>query len=151
MASINSFGFGGSNAHCIVECAPGAMIEEIPKPISTSPQSFVLSAKTERSLKANIEKLHGWISNPEQEFDMGDLAYTLAARRSQMLWRWSTVASDRESLLVALSQKGLRLEKAAAQHRTVFVFTGQGAQWHAMGREVSIEISECLYKFLILL
>ena len=128
MASINSFGFGGSNAHCIVEAAPEQ------EPVNSTPTQhvFVVSAKTEKSLKANIERLQSWTEDPNQDFDMGDLAYTLAARRSMMLWRWSTVASDRQSLVAALGQKGLRLEKAAGQHRIVFIFTGQGAQWAQM-------------------
>jgi acyl transferase domain-containing protein len=138
LASINSFGFGGTNAHCIVEAAPERKRSvDFTQASSTPPQLFILSAKTEKSLKANIERLNSWTSDAEQEFDMGDLAYTLATRRSMMLWRWSTVASDRQSLIAALSQKGLRLEKAAGQQRMIFLFTGQGAQWHAMGREVS--------------
>ncbi|KAL9113103.1 MAG: hypothetical protein Q9227_002715 [Pyrenula ochraceoflavens] len=64
-----------------------------------------------------------------------NLAYTLGLRRSCFQWRSAVVASSPTELVSTLktSIKSFRTSQAP---RTLFVFTGQGAQWHAMGREL---------------
>ena len=64
------------------------------------------------------------------------LAYILSNHRSRLRWRSFAVLSssgDMESLRTKLSQP---VEAAAEPPRLGFVFTGQGAQWFAMGREL---------------
>ena len=84
-----------------------------------------------------IKKLGWWTSFQNDGQDLADLAYTLSTRRSVLDWRLSLVAKDSEDLKIALSSeallKGLRKSKRT---KTVFLFTGQGAQWHAMGFEL---------------
>lgn len=106
-----------------------------------TPQVLTLSAKNEKSLIAMIENLRHWVSAHLGDADAGDellpdLAYTLTSRRSSMQWRYSFTATSLEGILLSLDPKSTKPIKSSINHRTVFVFTGQGAQWFAMGREL---------------
>lgn len=138
--SVNSFGFGGANAHAILE--PGARALRLDDtPSSTvSPRLFVLSANTQQSLKSMIDAHYHWVEqNPE--VPLADLAYTLSHRRSILPWRVSCVAESQPSLLDGLRQSiATPPTQSSPRHADViFVFTGQGAQWAGMGRELLLE------------
>ncbi|KAH8815991.1 Choline/Carnitine o-acyltransferase-domain-containing protein [Xylogone sp. PMI_703] len=103
---------------------------------SYSPQLFVLSARSESSLQAMVENLDRWVSTRGRDgYYLRDLAYTLASRRTAMQFRFSTAAATHPDLLTSLGQKP-RVTKIANDLHSVFLFTGQGAQWHAMGKEL---------------
>ncbi|KAI1828360.1 putative polyketide synthase [Xylaria intraflava] len=67
---------------------------------------------------------------------LADLAYTLDTRRTNHPWRSFALlrAPDDISNLKALMSNPVQASPQAPQ--VAFVFTGQGAQWHAMGREL---------------
>lgn len=57
-------------------------------------QLFVLSANTEKSLKASVQKLSDWtLKNKPSTAKLSDISYTLLARRSLLTWRQSIVAT----------------------------------------------------------
>ncbi|KAK7752884.1 Type I Iterative PKS [Diatrype stigma] len=137
--SVNSFGFGGANAHAILE--PGARALELDTPSATvSPRLFVLSANTQRSLKAMIEAHYYWVEQ-HPEVPLADLSYTLGHRRSIQPWRFSCVAEDQPALLDGLRQSMATPPTQSSPRHTdvIYVFTGQGAQWAGMGRELLLE------------
>ncbi|KAK1689375.1 beta-ketoacyl synthase domain-containing protein [Colletotrichum godetiae] len=103
-----------------------------------TPKLFVLSARSETSLQAMVANLQGWISSHSDTPSLSNLAYTLSSRRSELQFRFSVAAASHEELISLLGQKP-RITKAASNFRSVFLFTGQGAQWHAMGRELTRE------------
>ncbi|KAL3473255.1 hypothetical protein BJX99DRAFT_261563 [Aspergillus californicus] len=154
LASVNSFGFGGTNAHVILESAPshshsqrevdgssdaGSILtpsndsEEDPFEIEENPQLFVISAKSKASLETAIQNMKNWVSSHGTTYTKRqELAKTLSTRRSLLTWRTSIVASSYEGTLSALENPSLT--KSSANTRLVFLFTGQGAQYHGMGK-----------------
>lgn len=105
-------------------------------------QLYLLSANSEKALKASARDVLEWLSvhgNPEEDPSeqkalLNDLAHTLAARRTLLPWRSSIMASGLQELSSML--ESIRPVKAAITPRVAFVFTGQGAQWAGMGREL---------------
>ncbi|KAK8080853.1 hypothetical protein PG997_008671 [Apiospora hydei] len=87
-----------------------------------------LSANSAASLKLNIEAL----TQASSEASLADLAYTLSAKRSKLPHRTFRVVSPDSMEEDMLIDK--RPIKGPAQPTKLgFIFTGQGAQWHAMG------------------
>ncbi|KAF7589013.1 hypothetical protein BBP40_004840 [Aspergillus hancockii] len=137
-ASVNNFGFGGANAHVIIDEAP--VKSRGPNPASDSnmhepcPRLYVLSAKDERALSNYIPGLIKYIANAtgdEQNF-MTDLSYTLRCRRSRFGRQLGMVAATPDELVQKL-QEPPKIGRLSTSPRVQFVFTGQGAQWPQMG------------------
>ncbi|KAM0809251.1 hypothetical protein AB5N19_09594 [Seiridium cardinale] len=138
--SVNNFGFGGSNAHCILQAPPLSVEVQQPKQEDDSRQRlFVLSANDEASARKTMNQISIYLEQHPEVFQKGllrDLAYTLGQRRSHMPWRISIVASNSSELVEALASSTVKPARASQVPRIAFVYTGQGAQWPAMGREL---------------
>ncbi|MCA2219585.1 type I polyketide synthase, partial [Jidongwangia harbinensis] len=110
-AGISSFGMSGTNAHIIIEEPPAR--EPVTEPVRTLPALPVLvSAREEVALAL-----------PSQ-VDL-DVAYTLATGRSALPVR-----------TYAIDDGGFAAPVRAVAQRTALLFTGQGAQWPGMGRDL---------------
>lgn len=139
-ASINSFGYGGSNAHAIVE-HPSVLMPSH-KPAFTSSYStsgidllsdskcndtrrlLVFSANDDVSLQDSIKAYLRHLVNPAVSIKSADLACTLSERRTHHFFR-AYVVSSGSSFRANQVVYGKQLEP----RRLCFVFTGQGAQW----------------------
>ncbi|KAF4848553.1 Highly reducing polyketide synthase AFT9-1 [Colletotrichum siamense] len=144
-ASLNSFGYGGSNAHVIIQAYDPTPISNgfsngvngVENPHETPQRLVVLSANSESSLKGVIVNLRRWLgSDLGRSTSFEDLVYTLNVRRSKLPWRCSAIVSNSEELEMAMGDPRVPLVKSAQDVGVAFVFTGQGAQWFAMGREL---------------
>ncbi|KAJ4168936.1 Hybrid PKS-NRPS synthetase luc5 [Fusarium falciforme] len=140
-ASVNSFGFGGTNAHAIIES-----FDNTPQPLPTGgilSYPLVLSANSEKSLRRQISQLHDTLQEAG-EGEAQDILYTLAQRRSQLPARTYFSGHTQEELLKKLSAASAEdatitvasQETTNQTPRILGVFTGQGAQWPTMGREI---------------
>ncbi|KAJ5922013.1 hypothetical protein N7516_009716 [Penicillium verrucosum] len=144
--SVNSFGFGGANAHAILgEHVPlvTRFKEEPSKSSSLTP--FVFSALSEQSLVALLEQYSQYLTAHQDELDASDLAWTLYSRRSQLPVKTAFSARTIQQLIQKIDSKleatkdkatatiGIRSSGKPATPRILGVFTGQGAQWPAMG------------------
>jgi len=141
-AGVSSFGISGTNAHVVIEEAPPATADE-PLP-ARSAELVVLSAKSEAALTAQAAQIAAHLAaHPEQS--LGELALSLATRRSAMTHRIAVVTQSQQALqetLQAVAQKqpapavfrGTAL--SAEGQKLVFVFPGQGSQWVGMCRKL---------------
>ncbi|KAG5806456.1 hypothetical protein H9Q71_008972 [Fusarium xylarioides] len=139
-ASINSFGFGGTNAHAIIEAYEPRTADSVPGPLF-SPLTF--SASSEPSLRSLLSSYSEYLkSNPD--LSLKDLAYTLQTRRSTLAYRVAITASSTEDTYAQLdaiengeqaSTVGVR-QVSKASPKIMGVFTGQGAQWPRMGAKL---------------
>ncbi|KAL1860948.1 putative Hybrid PKS-NRPS biosynthetic cluster [Paecilomyces lecythidis] len=146
-ASVNSFGFGGTNAHAIIEGydpkyhgygAPSPQFETGGSPVNTLP--LTLSATSEKTLSNLIcQYLDHFRDNPDE--DLRRIAWTLHYRRSLFPVRTSFAASSVNSLVPklqsALDDKSTYLTRRKPESKHLLgVFTGQGAQWATMGSDL---------------
>ncbi|RFU78582.1 polyketide synthase [Trichoderma arundinaceum] len=137
--SVNSFGFGGSNAHVVLEKVPPSYADLPLDSQNKIPRLFVLSAHDEGAAKRVAEQLGVYIEQHPEVFQkrlVRDMAYTLGERRSHLQWRIAITASSCDGLAKALNGMGAAPAVISEEPRVAFVYTGQGAQWAGMGKEL---------------
>ncbi|RHZ51660.1 putative polyketide synthase [Aspergillus thermomutatus] len=161
--SVNSFGYGGSNAHVILEDTYGylqshgfqALVGKprtpfLRKPLESSQapngrhqspirtRLFMLSGFDDRSIAKQIENMKAYLierqSIADDEF-MSNLAFTLNQRRTAMMCRAAATGHSAANVIKAF-EGSIKVRKATRKPVVGFVFTGQGAQWCGMGREL---------------
>ncbi|MEV4096141.1 SDR family NAD(P)-dependent oxidoreductase [Streptosporangium saharense] len=137
-AGVSSFGVSGTNAHVILEQAPET--EPSQPSEQTGPIPFPFSAKTERALRAQAERLREHLDTAP---GLADLGHSLATGRSAFARRAVAVADGHEELAAALDAFAAGAESpsvvtgtADVSGKTVFVFPGQGAQWAGMALDL---------------
>ncbi|MEU7630024.1 type I polyketide synthase [Nocardia sp. NPDC049220] len=156
-AGVSSFGVSGTNAHVILEEAPADPVTTAVEGDSERPDAgeamavrpniesdvvpWIVSAKSERALRAQADRLRHWlIGKPDPQ--VWDVAAALTTSRARMDWRGAVVGRDREELLAGLAalaadESAPRVVRGSAKPgRTAFLFTGQGAQRPGMGRQL---------------
>ncbi len=147
VAAINSFGYGGTNAHAIIgqwTAAPAARRSRTKLASSheaSTPKLFAVSAFSRAALQAHAAALATAVEEePSRWLDVG---YTLAQRRSHLPERAVIRAASAEELgrgLQKLASGGalssLVQGRQQEQGKLMFVFTGMGPQWWAMGRSL---------------
>jgi nucleoside-diphosphate-sugar epimerase/malonyl CoA-acyl carrier protein transacylase/SAM-dependent methyltransferase/NAD(P)-dependent dehydrogenase (short-subunit alcohol dehydrogenase family) len=138
--SVNSFGFGGTNGHAIIESWDGNYNRYTPS--SQQGGLIVVSANSAQALAAKATALSSWLrENPNTDFSQ--LARTLF-QRADFLFRASFAATSTIQLAEKLEARIEALKKtaripsipASLPPRILGIFTGQGAQWATMGREL---------------
>lgn len=138
LAGVNSFGFGGTNAHVVLaqapETAPAGTARTEALPLAVLP----LSARSEEALVATAGRLAAHLS-AHPDISLPDLGYTLSRRRTHLNHRHTVIAeniTDARDQLQALADGGQvatgRTDSAAPT--VAFVCTGMGPQWWKMCR-----------------
>lgn len=139
-AGISSFGFSGTNSHIILSTAPQpvATTTELERPLHV----FTLSARSEAALQQLAERYVEHLS--KQDVHLADLAFTASAGRSHFNHRMAIVSDSTESLKQKVSDFANRNPGASIygkvqgtrMPRVAFLFTGQGAQYSGMARQL---------------
>lgn len=131
MACVNSFGFGGSNAHAIITQWSRNEMQNSAQ--TYRPRILTISGISKNCLKANIASLIKALS--EREINLDSLSYTSTCRRDQYPYRAAVHFDSGTNLikqLQALSTEGIPKKDL----QIVLVFCGMGTIWNGMGREL---------------
>lgn len=134
-AGISSLGFGGTNAHVILEEAPEVTYSNK----SRLWQLILLSAKTSTALEIATENLLAYFKQ-NSEVNLANVAYTLQVGRRAFNHRRILVCKNvRDAVTVLETQQQERTFTVYQEHReqpVIFMFSGQGSQYANMGREL---------------
>ena len=161
-AGINAFGFGGINAHAILEEfgeepeVHNATVSNCPSPISTwSTELLIFSGSSRREVINVVNQVREYLAvNPDTE--LGNLAYTLA-NQALGTHRLAVIVKDRDDCDKKLSSaveklSNLKPEQDKLQTRngiyyrenpldegkTAFLFSSEGAQYPNMLADLCI-------------
>jgi phthiocerol/phenolphthiocerol synthesis type-I polyketide synthase E len=134
-AGISSLGFGGTNAHAILEQAPARE----PSSPSRSQQLLLLSARTESALTKITQNLAEYLKeNPD--VNLADVAYTLQVGRRGFDKRRIVACGDVADAIATLEsvnpQRVFTSSGVPKDRAIAFMFSGQGSQYVNMAQEL---------------
>ena len=140
LAGVSSFGFGGTNAHLILE---EAFSNEKIKQDCQLPQLLTLSAKSENALQELAQKYVNFLDYCNASIT--NVCFTANNGRSHFEHRLAVVGESNAQLQQQLNAfvAGKNASNLVTQQLTrrtppkiAFLFTGQGSQYVDMGREL---------------
>lgn len=146
-AGLSSFGFGGTNAHVIVEEAGSVGADTVSGRADVGGSgggvvAWVISGKTASALAAQAGRLGRYV-RARPALDVVDVGYSLVSTRSVFDHRAVVVGQTRDELLAGLAgvvagrpEAGVVCGVGKPAGKTAFVFAGQGSQWLGMGSEL---------------
>ncbi|MDJ1469706.1 SDR family NAD(P)-dependent oxidoreductase [Xanthocytophaga flava] len=148
-AGVNSFGAGGTNAHCLLqEYIPAATKNLSSSEDGMMPHLFLISAKNEKALKDLANSYIPFLKGTSESLQ--DICYSLATRRSSFEHKLSIAARTKtdaseylEAFVKGETRQGMtyQIVKESKKPRIAFIYSGQGPQWFAMGQQLLKESS----------
>ncbi|ERF77015.1 6-methylsalicylic acid synthase [Endocarpon pusillum Z07020] len=146
-AAICSYGYGGTVSHAVIEAAP--MGDNSPAEMDNgdhAPTVLLLSAPQEKRLPADAVTLGTWMAGDGKGTSLSSIASTMATRRAQHDCRAAFII-DSHAKAAELSEKLAtggnsadiitgRILGKNENTGAVWLFSGHGAQWLAMGKEL---------------
>ncbi|RAK74691.1 type I polyketide synthase [Aspergillus fijiensis CBS 313.89] len=128
-ASVNSFGYGGTNSHVILDDAFHYLAEQ--DGVTRISQTYADHIK--HSFDLAHKESEDSLATLDSELS---LVHTLAERRTTFDYRGFAVATSLTDLQQVLESTPPKATRSLKTPSCAWVFTGQGAQWPAMGREL---------------
>jgi phthiocerol/phenolphthiocerol synthesis type-I polyketide synthase B len=142
LAGVSSFGFGGTNAHLVLEQGPDVAVPDlwVAPPVAT----LVVSGKDAARVAVLASTLADWMTGAGALVPLPDVAHTLNHHRSQHTTFATVCAADRAEAIAGLRAVAAGEPATGVAHPhhgpcgsgTVFVYSGQGSQWAGMGRQL---------------
>ncbi|MGB3354020.1 MAG: type I polyketide synthase, partial [Mycobacterium sp.] len=143
-AGVSSFGFSGTNAHIVLEQGPEPALAASSTP---SVVTLVVSGKTAPRLAASAKTLADWLEGDGAAVSLADVAHTVNHHRSRYGTIATVCARDHAEAITGLRALAagqlapgvVPAHDAKSGVGTVFLYSGQGAQWAGMGKALLVE------------
>lgn len=157
LAGVSGFGFGGTNAHVVLQEWSGDELvrPEAPTPDDTatdSARTLLLSGASPDRIRRQASRLAGWLDDPAGRIARpADVAAILARRhsydapmsaavvgrtRGELADALIALAGEVDSTAVVAPAAVARRPVHSGAPGTVWIFSGQGSQWAGMGRRL---------------
>ena len=137
-AFVNNFSAAGGNTALLLEDAPLKRASPSQAADPRSHHLVAVSAKNGVSLQGNLRSILGYLKqNPM--VSLGKLSYTTTARRIHHQHRVVLTGSSAEEICTQIEtalRDGTGMTRPKGSPRIVFTFTGQGAQYPGMGKQL---------------
>lgn len=131
---LNNFDAAGGNISLLLEDPP---IKPQKKADPRNHHVITLSARTPYSLNKGKERLLQWLDKNISKVNIADIAYTTTARRMHDIYRSSYItASTGELSQLLKADVATEPKRSDSKGSVVFAFTGQGAQYAGMGKDL---------------
>lgn len=158
LAGVNSFGAGGTNAHVVLssvetefltdtEPSQASKAKQQDEASTEHPALLPLSAHSPEALQAFAKAYLDLLSNEKfsSDLQLSDICYAASQRRSHHDYRLTVVAKSKQELAERLeaflegeTRQGMSSDRQipGRSPKLTFVFSGMGAQWWGMGRQL---------------
>lgn len=141
---LNNFSAAGGNTAILLEDAP--VQPQVPDTDPRSSHVVTISAKCAASMKGNLQSLITYFESiPDKDFSLSRLSYTTTARRVHYPHRVAVTGGDVKTIKGKLEEaltRGDGATRAKAAPKVTFAFTGQGAQYPGMGKQLYDNVSQ---------
>lgn len=145
VAGVNSFGFGGANAHALLREHRPVMKTQAACPELPAPPLF-LSARNSGALNALALEYAALLQGKSAQ-EYYDIAHAAAFGRARQEKRLAVKAGDADEAasLLAAHARGEAVKKVYSENKppeksgVAFVYSGNGSQWLGMGRALLAE------------
>jgi len=142
IAGVSSFGFGGTNAHIVLEAPPPVKRRE--NAVERTHHLLTLAANERAALQQLAGRYAEFLKN-HPEVALGDVCFTANTGRAPLPVRAAVIGKDSREMVEYLTALAKGEEHFAVQEgeadvaahpKIAFLFTGQGAQSPGMGQEL---------------
>ncbi|KAF2205968.1 6-methylsalicylic acid synthase [Delitschia confertaspora ATCC 74209] len=145
-AAICSYGYGGTVSHAVIEEYKPLIFPSETSDSRRLPQVLILSAPQEKRLAQQATTQSAWISVEGKHDDLAAIATTLTTRRGHHDYRAAFVVESHDDAAQALKAftdgsatewtSSARVLGNDTSKDVVWVFSGHGAQWNDMAKEL---------------
>ena len=145
IAGVNSFGFGGANAHAILQEAPKPIASDVPDSIGEERSLLLVASARSAEGRTAISELYSRYLTDKNSASAPDTCFTAAERRAHHEYRLAIVAPTKDEFaenLSAFASGDTRLNISSGRTAPTgpaklgFIFSGMGPQWWAMGQQL---------------